>query len=316
MLKLVVSRVFAAIPLLLIVALFTFVLLELANRGTDPAARIAGEGASAEQIEMVRENLNLDAPMLVRYMDWVLDAVTGDLGTSLYSGQPVTEALIERIGPTASLALWAIVLTILIGIPLGVLAAVRQGTIVDRFVTTLASLLMSVPPFVIGLALVITFGITRAWLPATGYVSLGEGGFFEWARHLILPSLALAAISAAEMARQTRGSIVDVLSNDYVRTARAKGLSERAVLWKHTMKNSAQAIVTVLGLQMGRILGGAVTVEFVFAISGLGMLGYTAVLQRDLPVVQGVVIVSAVVVLVCNLLVDMSYGYLNPKMRK
>src|SRR5699024_9043785 len=130
--------------------------------------------------------------------------------------------------------------------------------------------------------LVITFGITRAWLPATGYVSLGEGGFFEWARHLILPSLALAAISAAEMARQTRGSIVDVLSNDYVRTARAKGLSGRAVLWKHTMKNSAQAIVTVLGLQMGRILGGAVTVEFVFAISGLGMLGYTAVLQRDL----------------------------------
>ncbi|MEE2030865.1 ABC transporter permease [Rhodococcus chondri] len=315
MLKIVVSRILASVPLLLLVAFLSFVLLEFANRGTDPAARIAGEGASPEQIAMVRENLNLDSPMIIRYVDWVLDAVTGDLGTSLYSGQSVTEALMERIWPTASLALWAIVLTVIIGIPLGVWAAVRQGSLVDRFVTTLASLLMSVPPFVLGLILVITFAITRAWLPATGYVSLAEGGFVEWARHLILPGLALAAVSAAEMARQTRGSIVDTLSKDYVRTARAKGLSEPSVLWKHTMKNSAISIVTVLGLQMGRILGGAVTVEFVFAISGLGMLGYTAVIQRDLPMVQGVVIVSAIVVLVCNLLVDMSYGYLNPKMR-
>ncbi|MFV9453477.1 ABC transporter permease [Rhodococcus sp. NM-2] len=316
MLKLVVSRVLAAIPLLLLVAFLSFALLELANRGTDPAARIAGEGASADQIEQVRQNLNLDAPMVVRYVEWVAHALTGDLGTSLYSGQPVTDALMERIWITGSLALWAIVLTVVIGIPLGVWAAVRQGSVVDRAVTTLAALLMSVPPFVLGLVLVITFAITRAWLPATGYVTIAEGGIVEWSRHLILPALALAAVSAAELARQTRGSIVDAMNKDYVRTARAKGLAERGVLWKHTMKNASVSIVTVLGMQMGRILGGAVTVEFVFAISGLGMLGYTAVVQRDLPMVQGVVIISALVVLVCNLLVDMSYGYLNPKIRK
>ncbi|MEW1931388.1 ABC transporter permease [Rhodococcus sp. NPDC079359] len=316
MLKLVTSRILASVPLLLLVAFLSFVLLELANRGTDPAARIAGDGASPEQIESIRQNLNLDSPMIVRYAEWVGHAVTGDLGKSLYSGQAVTDAIMERIWITGSLALWAIILTIVIGIPLGVWAAVRQGSLVDRAVTTVAALLMSVPPFVLGLLLVITFAITRAWLPATGYVTIAEGGIVEWSRHLILPALALAAVSAAELARQTRGSIVDALNKDYVRTARAKGLSGRSVLWKHTMKNAAVSIVTVLGMQMGRILGGAVTVEFVFAISGLGMLGYTAVVQRDLPMVQGVVIMSALVVLICNLLVDMSYGYLNPKIRK
>ncbi|MEH6796094.1 MAG: ABC transporter permease [Rhodococcus sp. (in: high G+C Gram-positive bacteria)] len=316
MLKLVTSRILASVPLLLLVAFLSFVLLELANRGTDPAARIAGDGASPEQIESIRQNLNLDSPMIVRYAEWVGHAVTGDLGKSLYSGQAVTDAIMERIWITGSLALWAIILTIVIGIPLGVWAAVRQGSLVDRAVTTVAALLMSVPPFVLGLLLVITFAITRAWLPATGYVTIAEGGIVEWSRHLILPALALAAVSAAELARQTRGSIVDALNKDYVRTARAKGLSGRSVLWKHTMKNAAVSIVTVLGMQMGRILGGAVTVEFVFAISGLGMLGYTAVVQRDLPMVQGVVIISALVVLICNLLVDMSYGYLNPKIRK
>lgn len=316
MLKLVTSRILASVPLLLLVAFLSFVLLELANRGTDPAARIAGDGASPEQIESIRQNLNLDSPMIVRYAEWVGHAVTGDLGKSLYSGQAVTDAIMERIWITGSLALWAIILTIVIGIPLGVWAAVRQGSLVDRAVTTVAALLMSVPPFVLGLLLVITFAITRAWLPATGYVTIAEGGIVEWSRHLILPALALAAVSAAELARQTRGSIVDALNKDYVRTSRAKGLSGRSVLWKHTMKNAAVSIVTVLGMQMGRILGGAVTVEFVFAISGLGMLGYTAVVQRDLPMVQGVVIISALVVLICNLLVDMSYGYLNPKIRK
>lgn len=316
MLKLVTSRILASVPLLLLVAFLSFVLLELANRGTDPAARIAGDGASPEQIEAIKQNLNLDSPMIVRYAEWVGHAVTGDLGKSLYSGQAVTDAIMERIWITGSLALWAIILTIVIGIPLGVWAAVRQGSLVDRAVTTVAALLMSVPPFVLGLLLVITFAITRAWLPATGYVTIAEGGIAEWSRHLILPALALAAVSAAELARQTRGSIVDALNKDYVRTSRAKGLSGRSVLWKHTMKNAAVSIVTVLGMQMGRILGGAVTVEFVFAISGLGMLGYTAVVQRDLPMVQGVVIISALVVLICNLLVDMSYGYLNPKIRK
>ncbi|WP_216693524.1 ABC transporter permease [Dietzia psychralcaliphila] len=316
MLKLVTSRVLASVPLLLLVAFLSFILLEMANRGTDPAARIAGDGASPDQIEAIRQNLNLDSPMIVRYAEWVGNAVTGDLGRSLYSGQAVTDAIMERIWITGSLALWAIVLTIVIGIPLGVWAAVRQGSVVDRAVTTMAALLMSVPPFVLGLLLVITFAITSAWLPATGYVQIAEGGIVEWSRHLILPGLALAAVSAAELARQTRGSIVDTLNKDYVRTARAKGLSNRIVLWKHTMKNAAVSIVTVLGMQMGRIIGGAVTVEFVFAISGLGMLGYTAVVQRDLPMVQGVVIVSALVVLICNLLVDMSYGYLNPKIRK
>ena len=316
MLKLVTSRILASVPLLLLGAFLSFVLLELANRGTDPAARIAGDGASPEQIETIRQNLNLDSPMIVRYAEWVGHAVTGDLGKSLYSGQAVTDAIMERIWITGSLALWAIILTIVIGIPLGVWAAVRQGSLVDRAVTTVAALLMSVPPFVLGLLLVITFAITRAWLPATGYVTIAEGGIVEWSRHLILPALALAAVSAAELARQTRGSIVDALNKDYVRTSRAKGLSGRSVLWKHTMKNAEVSIVTVLGMQMGRILGGAVTVEFVFAISGLGMLGYTAVVQRDLPMVQGVVIISALVVLICNLLVDMSYGYLNPKIRK
>ena len=198
MLKLVTSRILASVPLLLLVAFLSFVLLELANRGTDPAARIAGDGASPEQIETIRQNLNLDSPMIVRYAEWVGHAVTGDLGKSLYSGQAVTDAIMERIWITGSLALWAIILTIVIGIPLGVWAAVRQGSLVDRAVTTVAALLMSVPPFVLGLLLVITFAITRAWLPATGYVTIAEGGIVEWSRHLILPALALAAVSAGE----------------------------------------------------------------------------------------------------------------------
>lgn len=313
MLTLVLRRLLSAIPLLLFISFFVFVLIDFTPG--DAAQTLAGEGATAQQIAETRTRLGLDEPLLIRYVEWLWAAIQGDLGTSLYSSESVVNILLDRMPVTGSLALVSLIIVLLVGIPLGVTAAVRANSFVDRAVSGFASLSMALPPFVVGLVLVLLFGISLSWFPATGYTSVAEGGAFEWLRHLILPALAIAAISTAELARQTRGALVDILQTDYIRTLRAKGLKRSKIIGKHALKNAGIPIVTIFGVQVGRVLAGAVTVEFVFAIPGFGSLAVSSVNERDMPVILGVVLMSAIVVLVANVIVDLSYGYFNPKVR-
>jgi peptide/nickel transport system permease protein len=312
-LRFMAQRVAMAVPVLLLVSLFVFLLLDLLPG--DAAVTIAGENASPEQIEQTRQRLGLDLPLLERFWDWLSSAVRGDLGTSLYTGQSISQAVGERLPVTASLAMVALLLAVVVAVPLGALAATRPGSLIDRGVTTVASLAMAVPPFVIALLLVVVFAIQLDVLPATGYSSIAEAGPGGWLSHLLLPAVAVAGVLGAELARQTRGSLLDALSQSYVRTARARGLRSLSVVGKHAFKNAAIPVVTVLGLQVGHILGAAVTVEFVFAMPGFGSLAVDAVNQRDVPMIQGVVFTSALVVLAANLVADLVYGYLNPKLR-
>lgn len=313
MLRIVLRRILSAIPLLIALSFFVFVLLDLMEGNAAVAA--AGENATAEDIAAAEERLGLDKPLLVRYGIWLLNAVQGDLGDSLLSSQSVTSLIMERVPVTLSLALVTLVIAMLVGIPVGVAAALAPNRPLDRVVTAVSSVLMAVPPFVIGLVLVLVFAISASLLPATGYSSFGEDGFGEWLSHLLLPAIALAAISGAELARQTRAAMVDTLGADFVRTVRAKGMRAPVIVGKHALKNAGVPIATILGLQASRVLAGAVTVEFVFALPGFGSLAVTAVNQRDIPVILGVVMVSAVAVLIVNLIVDVSYGYFNPRLR-
>ena len=313
MLRFMAQRVLLAVPVIVLVSLFVFLLLDLLPG--DAAVAIAGENATPEQIADTRERLGLDLPLPERFWDWFTAALHGDLGTSLYTGQSVGGAVAERLPVTASLAVVALLMAVVVGVPLGALAATRPGSRVDRVVGVAGSLAMALPPFVIALVLVVVFAIRLAVLPATGYESIADGGVGVWLSHLLLPAVAVAALLGAELARQTRGALLDALSQSYVRTARARGLKPLSVVGKHALKNAAAPVVTVLALQAGHVLGAAVTVEFVFAMPGFGSLAVDAVNQRDVPMIQGVVFTSALVVLVANLLADLAYGYLNPKLR-
>lgn len=309
----VVRRFLGAIPLMAIISLMVFMLVDLMPG--DAAVVLAGENASEAQIEATRERLGLDQTFIARYLDWLGAAVQGDLGQSLYSSKPVTDSIVERLPVTASLALVAMIMTIVVGLPLGILAARHPNSIVDRLLSVFAAISMSVPPFVLGLLLVVVFAITLAWFPPTGYAELGEAGPGEWIRSLFLPGIAVAAIPVAELARQTRGALVDTLAMDYIRTVRAKGVRERQVLLRHAFKNAGVPIATVLGIQVNRVLAGSVTVEFVFAIPGFGALAVSSVSQRDVPVILGIVMVSATIVVIVNVITDLSYGIFNPKLR-
>ena len=313
MLTMIGRRLLAAIPLLLFVSLFVFALLDLVPG--DAARNVAGETATEEEVAATRERLGLNDPFFVRYFSWLVNALHGDLGTSLYSSEGVSSIIAQRLPITASLAVVALIMAIVVGLPVGILAAVRANSLVDRAVTALAALLMSVPPFVVGLILVIVFAINMDLFPATGYSEISDAGLGGWLQHLILPGIAIAAISAAEFARQTRGALVDTLGMDHIRTVRAKGLRRPMIIGKHALKNAGIPIATVVGLQVSRVLAGAVTVEFVFAIPGFGSLAVQSVNQRDVPVILGIVMVSAVVVIVANIMVDLSYGYFNPRTR-
>lgn len=312
MLKLIARRVLTAVPTVVGVVLISFLLVELMPG--DPASIMAGDQATPEAIAQLREELELDRPVMARFGDYLWDAARGDLGTSGGSTTPVWDRISAALPVTVSLGLVAMVFAILIGLLGGVWAALRRGRFVDRAVTTLTSLALAVPSFVLGLALVIFFAVDRSWFPAGGYEPLASG-VWEWLRHLLLPGFALAFVSAAELARQTRGALADTLEQDYIRASRAKGMSERLVLWKHAAKNAAMPVVTVLGLQVVRVLGGAIVVERIFGMHGFGSLAVDAVLTRDLILIQGVVLVAAIAVLITNLLVDVSYGLLNPRAR-
>ncbi|MGW5147414.1 ABC transporter permease [Rhodococcus koreensis] len=313
MFNLFVRRLISAVPMVLLITFVVYLLVDLVPG--DAATTLAGDSASAAQIEQTRQALGLDRSLVVRYVEWLGGVLHGDLGTSLYSSQTVTQILAERLPTTLSLTLVTMTIVVIVGLPTGIAAAVRPNTLIDRVLTAASSLAMALPPFIVGLALVIPLAILNPIFPATGYQPLMDGGVLAWLQHLILPAIAIATISTAELARQTRASLVDVLNRDFIRTTRAKGLREFSVVGKHGLKNAGVPIVTVLGLQVSRVLAGAVTVEFVFALPGLGTLAVSSVFSRDVPVILGIVMVCAVFIVVVNVIVDLTVGYFNPKVR-
>ena len=311
-LRFVAKRVLYTLPVLAIVALLTFLMLELTPG--DPAVVVAGADASPEAIDAARESLGLDQPLPQRFADYVGDVVTGDLGESFTSGVPVLETIVSRLPVSLSLTLGALLIGLVIAIPAGIFAAVKSGSWLDRFTIFNTSVGMASPEFFVGLILILVFSLTLGWFPATGYVPFADDPV-EWANRLVLPALTLGVGVAAEVTRHVRASMRDVLQRDYIQTARAKGLSTASVIGKHGLKNAALPVVTVLGLQVRRLLAGTVIVEQIFAMNGIGTLAVRAVFHRDLPMLLGIALVTAVIVLVVNLLVDLSYGYLDPKVR-
>ena len=312
MISFILQRLLALGPLLLIVSLMVFSLVLLIPG--DPAYLLAGEDATPEEIAEIRSDMGLDDPIMVQYLRWAGGLLRLDLGTSLFSDQPVLDVLIQRLPVTLSLAAGAIVIALLIAIPAGIISGTRPGRWSDRALTVGASAGLAIPNFWLGLMLVLVFAIWNDWLPATGYIPLSEN-VGDWLRHLLLPAFTLGLSAGAILTRQLRGAMVDVMNQDYIRTARAKGLPWRRVVMKHGLKNAAIPMVTVLGLQANYLLGGTVIVEQVFGMPGLGQLAVASVFSRDLPMIQGVVIMAVFVAVTVNLLVDISYGYFNPKVR-
>lgn len=314
MLRFALRRVAAIVPLLIVISMALFVLSELLPG--DPAVIAAGgQTATPEAIEAARERMGLNDPLPTRYVRWAADAVRGDLGRSSFAATDVTTAIADRLPVTISLTVVGLGFAFLLGVPAGVIAALRVNTRVDRLLTGGASLLVAVPPFVAGLFLVRFFAIERSWFPAIGYRSIAEGGYWGWFERLVLPGLALSMVSIGYLTRQTRSAFVDIMSRDFVRTARAKGLRAPAVVGKHMAKSAAIPIVTAFGLTVGRTLGGGVVVEAIFALPGFGNLIITAVNTGDINVLQGAVMVVAIMVLLVNLTVDLTYGFFDPKLR-
>lgn len=310
MLAYVTRRVLATIPVMGIVALFVFSLLYLSPG--DPAAIIAGDTASEADIARIRGHLGLDRPFLVQFGSWLWGVLQGDLGISIFTNLPVTRLIEQRLGPTLALTLTTLIVSVTVAIPLGIVAAAKVGTWIDRAVMVFVVLGFSVPVFVVAYALMFSISIGLELLPVQGYTPLSEG-FWPFLRNLILPSAALGTVYAALIARITRATMLDVLAQDYVRTAQAKGLSSGQVLVGHALKNAAVPIVTVIGIGLGLLISGVVVTETVFAIPGLGRLTVDAILRRDYPIIQGVTLLFSAAYVVVNLLVDLSYTFLDPR---
>ncbi len=309
-------RLLAVLPVLLVVSLVVFFMLRLAPG--DPAAVIAGNNATAEDIAQIRTQLGLDRHIVSQYGIWMGRVLQGDFGYSFYLGQPVLALIAQRVEPTLSLALGTALLAVLIAVPLGSLAAWRMGGWLDRALSAFSVAGFSVPVFVIAYLLIYVFAMQLQWLPVQGYKPLTgpqSAGWLGWARQLVLPWLTLSTIYIALIARITRASVSEALGEDYIRTARAKGVSELVVLWRHALANAAVPIVTVIGIGVALLIGGVVVTETVFAIPGLGSLTVDAVLNRDFPVIQGLVLLFSVSYVGINLLVDTSYLWLDPRIR-
>jgi len=312
MLGYIVRRLLATIPVMTVVAIFVFLLLRLT--AGDPAAIIAGDSATTQQVAEIRQKLGLERPIVEQFFIWIGRILHGDFGESYFFKKTVVELIRDRLEPTAALAVCTLILAVAMAVPLGVMAAVRRGTWIDRAVMGFSVLGFSVPVFVIGYALIYLFAIDLGWLPVQGYQRLAEG-FWGFLERLILPSLTLAVIYVALIARITRASLLEVLGADHVRTARAKGLGNASVLLRHVLRNAAVPIVTVIGLGVALLIGGVVVTESVYGIPGLGRLTVDAVLARDYPTVQAVVLLFSVVYVVINLLVDLTYTLLDPRIR-
>lgn len=312
MLAFFLRRILATVPVLVIVALIVFFMLRLAPG--DPAAAIVGNAGTAEDIALVRAALGLDDSMPVQFVRWVGQLVQGNLGESFFMKIPVSELIAQRVEPTLSLAALTLVVAVMVAVPLGVLAAWRHGGWLDRTLMGFSVLGFSIPAFVLGYILIWLFSLHLQWFPVQGYSRL-ENGFIPWLRHLILPSIALSIIYVALIARVTRAAVAEAMTEDYIRTARSKGISEARVLIRHGLANASVPIVTVIGIGIALLIGGVVVTETVFAIPGLGQLTVDAVLSRDFPLIQGIILFFSVIYVFINLLVDLSYLVLDPRIR-
>jgi len=308
----IVRRVLATIPVMAVVAIFVFALLYLSPG--DPAAIIAGDTATVEDITRIRAKLGLDQPVHIQFAEWTWRLLQGDLGISIFTNLPVIKLIQQRIEPTVALTITTLIISVLAAIPMGVLAAWRAGSWIDRVVMVFAVLGFSVPVFVLAYILIYVFAIWADVLPVQGYVSITQG-LRPFLSHIILPSIALGMIFAALIARITRASMLDVLAQDYIRTAQAKGLSSGQVLIGHALKNAAVPIVTIIGIGVALLIGGVVVTETVFAIPGLGRLTVDAILRRDYPIIQGIILIFSGAYVLVNLLVDLSYTLLDPRIR-
>jgi peptide/nickel transport system permease protein len=344
----IVRRILATIPVMVVVAIFVFALLHLSPG--DPAAIIAGDNATAADIARIRSKLGLDQPLFVQFYDWVWHLVRGDLGISIFTNLPVSQLIAQRVGPTVALSISTLLVSVLVSIPMGVLAAWKAGTWIDRVVMVFAVMGFSVPIFVLAYILIFGLamggwyvaadwlvahvtqgiGLTRlyqSWqdlglqqvaqkfaLPVQGYVP-PQDGIRPFLSHLVMPSIALGMVFTALIARITRASMLEVLAQDYIRTAHAKGLSNEKVLLRHALKNAAVPIATIIGIGVALLIGGVVVTETVFAIPGLGRLTVDAILRRDYPIIQGIILIFSAAYVVVNLLVDLSYAFLDPRIR-
>lgn len=312
MLAYIFRRLLATLPVMGIVAIVVFAILRLTPG--DPAAIIAGDEATLEQLEIIRQNLGLDQPIYLQFFIWIARLLQGDLGVSLLSGTSVAGMIADRIGPSLALGLATIVVTVIVAIPLGVIAAWRRGKLLDRVVMTFSVFGFSVPSFVISYLLIYFFAIQLDWFPVQGYKPLAAG-FWPFAERLILPTMALSAVYIALIARITRSSVVEVMGEDYIRTARAKGVKEKVVLMHHALRNAAVPIVTIIGIGIASLISGVVVTESVFNLPGLGRLVVEAVLARDYPVIQGLIILFSFTYILINLLIDVLYTVFDPRIR-
>jgi peptide/nickel transport system permease protein len=312
MLRFILARLGGTLAVLVLVAVMVFALTRLASG--DPIAVLLGDQATAEDIAQARVQYGLDKPLLTQFGYWVKEVVQGNLGQSIFLQRPVTQALAERAEPTFFLALFAVAIAALIGIPCGLVAAVWRGRVVDQILSAVAMLGASVPSFWMGLILIQIFAVWLGWFPASGYGNPGVP-LLERLHHLVLPAVVLGVLNSALIIRFTRASVLDILNEDYVRTARSKGLSERVVILKHVLRNALVPIVTVLGLTVALMIGGAVVTETVFNLPGVGNLVVRAVLRRDYPVIQGALLVIAAIYVLINLLIDLIYMLVDPRIR-
>lgn len=308
----ILKRLLSLIPVLLVVAVVVFFIIHMAPG--DPAAVMLGPEATPEDVEKLREELGLNLPLYQQFFSWFIGILQGDLGRSIYMNIPVIEAFLDHIGPTLSLALLAQGFSILIAIPFGIIAAYKRGTSIDTTFMVLVLLGISIPSFLLALLLMLLFGIKLHWLPVAGYAPLSEG-LWNHLKYLIMPAISLGAIQAAVIARMTRSSMLDILSMNFIKTARAKGVKDKVVVYKHALRNAFIPILTVLGDTFGTLVAGAVVTETVFNLPGIGQLIVHSIVQRDYAIIQGTVLLIAVSYVLINLIVDLLYGIVDPRVR-
>lgn len=308
----ILQRLLSLIPVILIVAIVVFFLIHLTPG--DPASAILGPEAPPEEIAKLRAELGLDQPLYEQFIHWFGNVIQGDLGTSIFLKVPVLQAFMEHLGPTLSLAILAQIFSILIAVPFGIIAATRKGTLIDRFFMVFALLGISIPSFLLGLLMILLFAVKLQWLPVAGYRPI-DVGVIDHFRFLILPAITLGSIQAALLARMTRSSMLDVLNMNFIKTARSKGLKRQVVIYKHALRNAFIPILTVIGQSFGTLIAGAVVVEVVFNLPGIGQLIVNSIERRDYVVIQGTILLIAGTYVLINLLVDLLYGVVDPRIR-
>lgn len=312
MLGYILRRILAVIPVMLLVAVFVFLLLRLTPG--DPAAIIAGDMATPAQLERIREAMGLNQPLHIQFITWVGQLLRGDLGTSLISNTPVAAMIADRMGPTLAIALLTIIMSVLLAVPMGVLAAWKHRSAADYAVMAFSVLGFSIPVFVIGYIFILIFSLKLGWFPVQGYTPI-SAGLLPFLKNAFLPALTLTTIYVALIARMTRANMLEVLGEDYIRTARAKGAPERTVLFRHALRNAAVPILTVIGTGFALLIGGVVVTETVFNIPGIGRLTVDAILARDYPVIQAMILLTSFLYVLVNLLIDLSYSLFDPRIR-